>query len=353
LIEKDELMLTKYGITAFAALALVFATLSVARLRPVESKVEPHLPPPSAEFRGKVGAVGIVEASSENIAVSLPVPGMVHAVFVKAGDRVARGQRLFSLDDRDVRAELALRESSLELSKARLAKLNASPRPEEVPPAEARVQEAEAQLSDARIQLQLIENVKDKRAIRGEDLERRRRGVQIAEAKLEESKAALRLLRAGAWSKDIEVAKAEVDQAASQVERIRADLARLTVTSPIAGQILQCKVRPGEYAAAGPLAQPLILLGSVDELHVRADVDERDAPRVKSGATVLASVRGDATRKFPLRYVRVEPFVVPKRNLTNDATERVDTRVMQVIYALEKGAPVLPGQQMDVLIEAK
>lgn len=346
-------MLTKYAITAFAALSLLFAALSVARMRPVESKVQPHVPPPSAEFRNKVGAVGLVEASTENIAVSLPVPGMVVAVFVKAGDRVTKGQRLFSLDDRDVRAELALRESNLELAKVRLAKLVASPRPEEIPPAEARVRESDAQLSDARVQLRLIESVRDQRAIRLEDLERRRRAVDVAEAKLQESKAALDLLRAGAWSKDIEVAKAEVEQAGSQVERVRADLARLTVTSPISGEILQCKVRPGEYAAAGPLGQPLMLLGSVDELHVRADIDERDAPRFSQGAAVVASVRGDAARQFPLRFVRVEPFVVPKRNLTNDATERVDTRVMQVIYALEKGAPVLAGQQMDVLIEAK
>ena len=346
-------MFTKYGITLLAVLALVFATLSVARLRPVDTKVEPAVPPPSAQFENNVGAVGIVEASSENIAVSLPVPGLVSAVYVKAGDRVARGQRLFALDDRDVRAELALRESNLELARAKLAKLSASPRPEEIPPAEARVREAEAQLSDARIQLQLMEGVRDKRAIRVEDLERRRRAVEVEEAKLAEAKASLQLLRAGTWSKEIEVAKAEVEQSERQVERVRADLERLTVTAPISGEILQCKVRVGEYAAAGPLAQPLMLLGTVDHLNVRADVDERDAPRVKPDAAVIASIRGNARKKFPLRFVRVEPFVVPKKNLTNDATERVDTRVMQVIYALEKGAPVLPGQQMDVMIQGK
>lgn len=127
----------------------------------------------------------------------------------------------------------------------------------------------------------------------------------------------------------------------------------MTVTAPIAGEILQCKVRPGEYAASGPLAQALILLGSVDQLNVRAEVDERDAPRVRQGANVIATVRGDTKRQLTLRFVRFEPFVVPKKNLTNDGTERVDTRVLQVIYALEKGAPVLPGQQMDVLIESK
>src|SRR5690242_15104095 len=130
-------MITKYAIPVLAALALIFATVSVARLRPVDSRLQPYLPPPTTNFNSKVGAVGIVEASSENISISLPVPGLVTAVYVKAGDRVAKGQRLFSLDDRDIRAELALRQSNLELAKAKLGKLEASPRPEEIPPAEA------------------------------------------------------------------------------------------------------------------------------------------------------------------------------------------------------------------------
>jgi HlyD family secretion protein len=345
-------MLTKYAVPVLAAFALIFTAISVARLRPVESKVDPYQTPPTAEFTDKVGAVGLVEASSENIAISVSTPGLVTAVYVEAGARVKKGQRLFSLDDRDLRAELAVRESNLELAKARLARLESSPRAEEVPPAQARVDEAQAQLSDAQLQFDLMNSVRDKRAIRVEDLERRRRAVQIAEARLEEAKAALRLLRAGAWSQDIEVARAETRQAATQVERIRADIERLTVAAPIAGEVLQCKVRAGEYAAAGPLAQPLILLGAVDQLNVRADVDQRDAARVRPGASVIASVRGDSARKFKLRFVRFEPFIVPKRNLTGDGTERVDTRVLQVIYALEKGAPARPGEQMDVLIEA-
>jgi multidrug resistance efflux pump len=345
-------MVFKYGILVLAVFALGFTGLSVARLEPKNAPAEPFSTPPVAQFNDKIGAVGLVEASTENISVSLPVPGLVTNVFVKAGDEVRKGQRLFSLDDRDVRAELALRESNLALAKAKLARLEAAPRSEDIPPAEARVREAEAQLSDAQVQLSMMEAVRDKRAIRNEDLERRKRAVSIAEARLEEAKSSLALLKAGSWKEDLRVAQAEVQQASSQVERVRADLERLTVTSPIEGEILQCKVRPGEYAQAGPLAQPLILLGATNRLNVRADVDERDAARVKPAATVLASVRGDAERQFRLAFVRFEPFVVPKKNLTGDSAERVDTRVLQVIYSLPVGAQVRPGQQLDVLIEA-
>ena len=345
--------MTKYGIPIFAALVLVFATYSVVTSRPIHARVSPPSPPPGEPaFASKVGAVGLVEASSENIAVSLPVPGLVTRVYVQAGDRVRKGQQLFSLDDRDVRAELALRQAALEVARAKLDKLARMPRPEEIPPAEAKVREAEELLADAQVQLRLIESVKDKRAIREEDLERRRVAERAAAARLAEAKASLALLRAGSWEPDRKIARAEVSQAESQIERIQADLDRLTVTAPVTGRILQCKVRVGEYAQAGPLPTPLMLLGAVDELHVRADVDEQDAWRVRAGAPATASVRGHSTRKYPLRFVRFEPYVIPKKNLTGDSSERVDTRVLQVIYALDRSAPVFAGQQMDLFIEA-
>jgi multidrug resistance efflux pump len=272
-------------------------------------------------------------------------------VYVHAGDDVKKGHPLFSLDDRDLRAELALRKANLDLARSRLAKLEVSPRPEEIPPAEARVAEASALLEDAKVQLQLIESVRDKRAIREEDLLRRRRAVQAAEARLQEAQSALALLKAGTWRPDLEIARNEVTQAERQVARVEADLARLVVTAPVNGRILQSKIRVGEYAAAGPLATPLMILGQVDQLHVRADVDEKDAWRVKAGARAIAMVRGNAAQKYPLEFVRFEPYVVPKKNLTGDATERVDTRVLQVIYALKKDAAVYAGQQMDVFIE--
>ncbi len=346
-------MILKYSMPVLALIALSFSLYSVRRMTPTVVQAQPPSPPPSAAYPDQVGAVGIVEAASENISVSLPVAGLVTRVAVAAGDPVRRGQLLFSLDDRDLRAELALRQTSVNLAKAKLNRLEASPRPEEIPPAQARVDEAKAQLEDANVQLRLIESVKDPRAVRQEDLLRRRRAVESAAARLAQAEASLRLLLAGTWNPDLAVARVEVEQAQAQVERTLADIQRLQVTSPIDGRILQCKVRPGEFAQAGALAQPLILLGRVDDLHIRADIDEKDAWRFQPGAAAIGSVRGNASLKYPLSFVRVEPFVVPKRNLTGDSTERVDTRVLQVIFRLPKEAVLYAGQQMDLSIEAK
>lgn len=285
--------MTKYGVPVLAALVLALAALSIARLRPVHASAAPPSQPPAAAYATQVGAVGLVEARSENISIGAPLAGLVMQVDVKAGDRVRKGQKLFSLDDRDVRAELALRKSSLEVAQARLQKLLDFPRAEDVPPAEARVSEAEQQLADTEVQLRLIEGVKDRRAIREEDLERRRIAVKLAKARLDEARANLALLKAGSWAPDVRIAQSEVAEAERQVARVAADLGRLTVTAPVDGEIFNCNVRAGEYAPAGALPQPLIVMGAVDELHVRADVDEEDASRVKAGATATATARSN------------------------------------------------------------
>jgi multidrug resistance efflux pump len=119
------------------------------------------------------------------------------------------------------------------------------------------------------------------------------------------------------------------------------------------GQVLRLNVRPGEYAAAGRLDPPLLLLGDVTRLHVRTDVDENDAWRVRAGARAQAFARGNPELAVELEFVRVEPWVLPKRSLTGDASERVDTRVLQVLFAFDRGdLPLFVGQQLDVFIEA-
>ena len=114
------------------------------------------------------------------------------------------------------------------------------------------------------------------------------------------------------------------------------------------------KVRLGEYAPTGSLSQPLMLIGNTKLLHVRVDVDENDAWRVRADAPATGYVRGNRDINTSLRFVRIEPYVVPKRSLTGDSTERVDTRVLQVLYAFDGGRlPIYVGQQMDVFIEAQ
>src|SRR5262249_24369803 len=98
---------------------------------------------------------------------------------------------------------------------------------------------------------------------------------------------------------------------------------------------------------------PLILLGNVRVLNVRVDIDENDAWRLKPQSRAKAFLRGNRDLATDLKFVRVEPYVVPKRSLTGESTERVDTRVLQALYSFDpQSLPVYVGKQMDVFIEA-
>ena len=151
----------------------------------------------------------------------------------------------------------------------------------------------------------------------------------------------------------LEEARAQIALAEAQVHQTEVKLQRLTVTAPLTGTVLQSDVRSGQYAPNGPLSKPLIILGNTEPLHVRVDVDEQDAWRVRADAAATASVRGNSEQRARLHFVRFEPYVVPKQSLTGSSSERVDTRVLQAIYRLDSaGAPrVFVGQQMDVFIE--
>jgi hypothetical protein len=86
---------------------------------------------------------------------------------------------------------------------------------------------------------------------------------------------------------------------------------------------------------------------------VRADVDEQIAPRVRAGNNAIGYVKGDTSNPIEMNFVRIEPFVVPKVSLTGSSSERVDTRVLQVIFSFKNrpDMPVYVGQQMDIYIK--
>jgi len=175
--------------------------------------------------------------------------------------------------------------------------------------------------------------------------------LKQARAALAQAQANLALQKAGAWEPDKVIARANIALAKAQIEQTKTDLDRVLVRAPVDGKVLQVNVRPGEYLGTPP-SQALIVLGSIANLHVRVDIDEHDIPRFRESLPAEASLRGDPSQKFPLRYVRVEPYVIPKKSLTGDNTERVDTRVLQVIYAIANGTtPLYVGQQVDVSID--
>jgi HlyD family secretion protein len=147
-------------------------------------------------------------------------------------------------------------------------------------------------------------------------------------------------------------AEANLKSLCAERDETRVILERLVVTAPQDGRVLQINVRPGEYVASTS-AVPAILFGETDTLQIRVDVDEVNAPRVRPGAHGVAHPKGDAAKTITLEFERIDPYILPKRSLTGDNSERVDVRVLQVIYRFRPPSfPIYVGQQVDVFIDA-
>jgi len=346
-------MIRTFLIPLLAIAGMILAAYTVVQGAKPPIPQPPVIEPPRSPYAAFVAGSGLIEASSQNIAVGAPVGALVTKVLVTVGDAIKAGDPLFQLEDVQQRSELNYRKAALAVARMQLNKLTAGTRPEMIPPARAKAAEADADLLNMKSQLEKWEKLNDPRAVSEDDISRRRFAVQSAEARVAAAKADLQLLESGTWAPDIAVAQSQVAQAAAQAEQSQTEIDRRLVRALIPGKVLQVNIRAGEFAQAGPLATPLMLIGTVSPLHVRTDIDEHEAWRVKAGADATAFVKGNKDITFPLTFVRFEPYVLPKRSLTGDSQERVDTRVLQVVYAFEpKDLPVFVGQQVDVYIDS-
>lgn len=293
-----KILKKNWKLPLIAVFAICFALISVFS-RPSVTVHQPLVTPPSSSYVHAIAGIGTIEPKSETISVSTEIPGIVREVYVKVGDKVDINAPLFSLDQRDIEAQIAILESSLTVAKAQLADLTA--------------------------QFSIVSAIKDKRAISKDDFNRRKYAMQIAAAK--------------------------IDEISAQLKQAKIFKERMTVKSPIKGEILEINIRPGEYASTGALAYPLMIMGDMETIHVRVEIDEENAARIHPENPAKAMLRGKPNKPYPLTFVRFEPYVRPKQNLAPSG-QRVDTRVLRIIYALpDKKDRFFVGQQMDVYIK--
>ncbi len=348
-------MFSRFLLPLLAVAGLGFAIFSVVQARQARPASKPLIPPPErpTAFSSTIAGSGVVEAQKRNIPIGAPISGVVTDVYVKEGQSVKTGDPLFRIDDRELNADLRVRKAMLKAAQAQLQRLIAAPRPEDIPPAQAAVEEARARVASSEVQAKRSASLYERGVGTPSDFDHDRFAADEAHASLLKAEAELYRIRKGTWEEDIQVARSAVEQAQAELERVNTDLDRLTVKALADGRVLQVNVLPGQLAALA-WKEPLIVLGDVEKLHVRVDIDEQDLPLFKPGAKAVATLKGRPGVRFNLEFVRVDPYVIPKTSLTGSNTERVDTRVLQVLYKLPDNRPldVFVGQQMDVYLEA-
>lgn len=276
---------------------LVFTLVSVTKKR-IPDPREATITPPSAPFHHKIAGLGVVESETRNINVGSHTTGVISKIYVTEGESLKKGTPLFSLDDSELKAEL-------DNAKAKLAT-------------------AQINYEDISHNLNLYESIKDKRAISYSELSKKRFAAKKAHAQMVEAKTHLKV--------------------------IESRFNKLTVTAPIGGHVLQINAKIGEFLNNSSLTP--IIIGDLGSMRVRVEIDETDIQRVDQNARAIGILRGNTSLKVPLKFIKYSPYIMPKTNVSNLVSEKIDSRVIELLYSFDNSKiNAFPGQRMDVFIE--
>jgi HlyD family secretion protein len=270
---------------------------------------------------------------------------------------------LLLIDDSIQRATTAQQKSAAQAARAMLNELRAEPRKENIDIAEAQVLSAQASLKTAQDELskQKAAYELDPRSISKDALDSAINAEALAEANLEVARKQRDLTKAGAWIFDIQNQERQTDALEKSFRASSALLSKYTLRAPTDGVVLSINSIVGNYVSSqggyesySQQMDPVLVLGTPQtNLNVRCYVDEILVPRLPSGSNIKAqmSIRGSNV-KVPLDFVRVQPFVSPKIELSDERQERVDVRVLPIIFKFQKPKDLnlYPGELVDVYI---
>jgi multidrug efflux pump subunit AcrA (membrane-fusion protein) len=275
--------------------------------------------PTESPFDKVVCGTGLVETNTRNINLGSFVSGIVDRVFVNEGDEIKKGMILVQLDDRDIEADI-------QYLKKQLNAMN------------VKMKGSEILYEDSKDQLQRIERLKPGFSVSVDQQQR----LRFA------SKKAIN---------DMIQTKADYESSQALLHKAQVEKTRRIIRSPLDGTVLKVRIRKGEYVNVNVTSSILLTVGNITPLHVRIQVDEDDLHRLdlKKKNKAKAFLKDKKDIFFDLELVRVEPLVIPKVSLSGSQQERVDTRVIEIIYKIKEKEQIFPqiyvGQQLDVYIE--
>ncbi len=336
----------------------------------IEKKPQPPaFNPASNPYAKGIYANGIIESyqtNGANINIYPEVPGTVTRILVAEGQSVRKGTPLLIMDDSVQRATVAQQKSQAEAALALLEELRAQPRKENLEIAKAQVEFASASLKSSQDQMdkQRKSYELDPKSVSQNDLDNAENAVKVAKANLGVVQRQYELTKAGAWIYDIRNQENQYNALSKAYTASSALLDKYIIKAPVDGVILSINTAVGSYVSTQGAydtytqgSNPVLAMGSPQAyIGVRCYIDEILVHRLPQGPQMNArmSIRGTEI-SIPLEYVRVQPYVSPKIELSNQRTERVDVRVLPVIFRFEKpkNLSLYPGQLVDVFIGEK
>lgn len=367
-----------------SSIAFLLTALSLGYffwLRPaqIEQKVlaEKEEPKITAPTQNTVVAPGVVEAISEEIEVGAEIPGKIKQVLVEEGEQVVKGQTIAILENSDFEANIVSAKANIETlksqqstAKARLLQAQADrtriangARTEERREAKVEVEKTLPNVENANREYERRKRLYDSGDISREEMERAKTTLENAEKQVTSMQAKFNTINADARQDDLSKADAAIRLAETQIRefdllireaetRVRtaeANLAKTIVRAPMTGVVLRKRLKDGE--SVSPESQTgIVSLADVSALRVRVDLDERDVAKIKENQTAYVTADAYGEQKFSAKVVKIGKILGRKNFRTERPTEKVDTKILEVLLELEPNQKLPLGLRVDAFI---
>ncbi len=355
---------------ALVILGLVGGLVSAYVYGVRKKPLPPAFNPAQNPYAKGIYANGIIESyqsNGANINIYPEVPGTVTQILVKEGDKVNEATPLLLIDDSVQKATVEQQKAQAEAALAMLRELKAQPRSEVLRVSKAQVDYAAAQLRtslDTMVKLRKSSAL-DPKSVSKDQLDTAENTVKANQANLGVARRQYELTKAGAWIYDIQNQQHLYEALSKTYASGAALLAKYTIRAPVNGVVLAINAAVGSFVSPQGIydtytqgSDPVIVMSYSQQpyLEVRCYIDEilihRMSPPSKMNAQML--IRG-TTDRIPLEFERIQPYVSPKIELSDQRTERVDVRVLPVLFRFKppQDMNIYPGQLVDVYVEAQ
>jgi HlyD family secretion protein len=303
-------------------------------------------------LRGGTKDEGSVIRLSGNIEVtdaeiSFKIPGRVEKRLVSEGDVVQSGQTVAVLDSSELAEEVALRRAEVATAGAELAELEAGSRPEEIAAAEANLAMVKAEEDRLRTDRQRLKGLYDKELISAQAYDAAVTAHEVAAARVRDAQERLTLVRKGPRQERIAQARARLQRSRQALAISETRLGYVTVASPVAGVVLSENIEPGEYVSPGT---PIVTVGELQKLWLRAYLDETDLGRVKLGQRACVSTDSFSAKQYEGRigFIASQAEFTPK--MVQTQKERVKLVYRIKVDIANPQMELKPGMPADAII---
>ena len=365
-------------LSAFSVFYFVFYQPNRAGVQKVSAENEAN--EKNENSKNTVVAPGVVEAISEEIEVGAEIPGKLKEVLVEEGDEVLKGQTIAVLENADFAAQITSAKTQIETlrrqeqtanarllqAKAEKARIFNGARPEERREAFENYEQTLPNVEQAQRELTRREKLFKSGDVSREEFERAKRDLETAQKQSNAMREKYNVVNANARKDDLSKADAAILLAENQINefdalireaeaRVRtaqANLDKTIIRAPISGVILRKRLKDGE-SVSPENPRGIVSIADVSALRVRVDLDETDVAKVREnqGAFVTADAYGD--KKFQGKVVKIGQILGRKNFRTERPTEKVDTKILEILIELAPGQKLPLGLRVDAFIETE